>query len=594
MECILNDKDGRGYFPAKETESTSSEQAESGAQQTKVPSQDARRSGRILVQSFNAWPGDGHLTLRRYDVFFRMRRAKHLANTLMRAVKAEKVVPQAAWELVNHYFKLYEIVKWAMVSWVNQWDFDWKSLNIEYPSLDTESKGVQARILGNLSVRIWTRVDDRLRELLQSDIPVPFDPNPDTRQEFYEKLTDRLEDTSPSQNLGTSMLDAMDNAFKESLLRLGNVADPVTVETACRLRDEFCHFLEVDRQLFLLQEGSGFESMDMIRVVRFSPLDAQRCLSKGSVRNKVRGSALASFGGFFNKSWRANDIMIGRLDAACLLVECLLTKGRLAALAARRNQNPVSVSALELQNFFPNLGDKSAGLATLINDYLRAPGTATDEQWNRLIDQIVCACHDEIQRQEWPLVVACAIEQEYDWGRYRKNTGVSEDPFDRKNLVWNRANARPDEILVQVAAQGIAAKTIPPFAPGEEDSGNFLDEIPDSVLNELGALTAIRLGKGLLASIRDEGMRQRVEANAFFKFLFKWIAPVFYNWGRMRRTQPDTVIILNTAIPAFCLTAFAMDVALAFLGVHMAYRTWGLIVGAPALVLGIWGWLFRR
>jgi patatin-related protein len=595
VECILNDKKGRGYFPAKETESAPPEQANGrGAQQAKVPWQDARRSGRILVQSFNAWPGDGCLTLQRYDIFFRMRRAKHLADTLMRAVKAEMAVPPAAWAVVNHYFKLYEMMKWAMVSWVNRWDFDWKSLSSDYPSLDTEPKDVQAKILADLSIKIWTQVENRLRALLQSDIHIPSDQNPDTREKFYRKLADRLDDTSPSQNHENSLLDAIDYAFEYSLLRLSNDADPAMVEPAGRLRDEFCHFLEVDRQLFLLQEGAGFESMDMIRVVRFSPLDAQRCLSKGRVKNKVRGSALASFGGFFNRSWRANDIMMGRLDAACLLVECLLTKERLAALAARRSKNPVSVSALELQNYFPNLGAEAVELSALINDYLSAPGTATDDQWNRLIDHIVCAGHDEIQREEWPVVVACAIEQEYDWGRYRQNTKSAEVPFDTKNLVWNRSKARPDEVLVQVAAKGIAAKTIPPFAPGENDSGNFLDEIPDSVLNELGALTAIRLGKGLLASIRDEGMRQRVEDNAFFKFLFRWIAPVFYNWGRMRRTQPDTVIIFNTAIPVFCLTALAMDIVLAFLGVRLEYRTWGLIVGGPALLLWIWGWLFRR
>ena len=446
-----------------------------------------------------------------------MRRIKHLAHTLTRAAKAEAEVPEVAWELVNHYFKLYEMLKWAMLNWMNQWDCDWRSLSSDFPTLDTEPRAVQTQILQDLSVRIWSKVDDRLQELLHSDIAVPSDPTAVARGSFYKTLRERLDDATPFKRTETNLLEAIDAAFKHGLLELGDVENRVTVETASRLRDEFCHFLEVDRQLFLLQEGSGFESVDVIRVVRFSPLDAQRGLSKGDVKNKVRGSALASFGGFFNKGWRANDIMMGRLDATCLLVECLLTKERLASLAGRRTKSPVTVDPPELQHLFPNLGDKAEGLAILINEYLSKPQTASDVEWNRLVDEIVSAAHDEIQKQEWPTVVRCTIEQEYEWGRYRENTTVPEDPFDRKNLVWNRAKARPDEVLVKVAAQGVAAKTVPPFASGKEATGSFLDEIPDSVLNELGASATIRLGKGLLASIRDAGLRQRVEGNALFR-----------------------------------------------------------------------------
>jgi patatin-related protein len=590
VECILNDKEGRGYFPAKQTESASPEQPKDDTNQ-----KDLRRSGRILVQSFNAWQGDWHLTLSRYDIFFRLRRAKHLANTLMRTVKAESSVPEVAWELVNHYFKLYEMMKWAMVSWMNQWDFDWQSLSSRHLSLDTTSRADQAATLQEISVEVWTEVDKRLQEVLRSDIAVPSEPNAALRETFYRQLTARLNDPRPLQNAGTSLLDSIDDAFKNSLRHLATLSDPLTVEIAGQLRDEFCRFLEIDRQLFLLQEGSGFESVDVIRVVRFSPLDAQRGLSKGSVNNKVRGSTLASFGGFFNKGWRANDIMMGRLDAACLLVECLLTKERLAALAPRRAQSSVSVSTMELQEFFPNLSDKAVDLASVINNYLASPQTATDAQWNSLIDKIVCACHDEILAQEWPHVVESAIEQQYEWGRYRSKTQLPKVPFDTKNLIWNRPTARPDEIIVKVAAKAVATNMIPPFAPAAAEDGSFLDQIPDSILTELGALALIRVGKSLLASIRDPGLRQKVENSAFFKLAFKWIAPIFYNWARMRRTQPDTVIISNTAIPVFCLTALAIAVMLACLqGTHLAPMIWVLLFVFPLLVLVVWGWLFRR
>jgi patatin-related protein len=593
VECILNDKNGRGYFPPQETKTAPTDYAASPNGSNAPP--DRRRSGRILVQSFDYWPGDWHFTLTQYDVFFRMRRTKHLLNTLMRTVKAGSPVPKEAWDIVNHSFKLYEMARWALISWVNQWDFDWMSLSAEYPLLDTQPLQEQQETLTTISVEVWKQVEGRLQDLLMAGIPLPADRSPASRETFYKRLCTHLDGAGPSRNSETNLLYAIDADFKASLNSLSESDDPSMIRVATLLRNEFCRFLEVDRQLFLLQVGSGFESMDMIRVVRFSPLDAQRCLSKGKVEDKVRGSALASFGGFFKKSWRANDIMMGRLDAACLMVECLLTKERLAALAPQRSSAGISVTPTELLEYFPNLGPNASKLAKTINGYLASSANASTDDWNDLINEIVCAAHDEIQREEWPKVVACSIEQEYDWGRYRRNTATPASPFNLKNLVWNRAKARPDEVLVQVAAQAIAAGTIPPLAPGSVASGSFLDQMPDTILDELGALAAIRLGKGLLASISNQDAREKVASNAFFKYPFNWIAPIFYNWARMRRTQPDMVIIFNTAIPVFCLTFLALDVLLGFLGVHcFSYRTWGLLVVPPLVLLWVWARLFRR
>jgi hypothetical protein len=45
-------------------------------------------------------------------------------------------------------------------------------------------------------------------------------------------------------------------------------------------------------------------------------------------------------------------------------------------------------------------------------------------------------------------------------------------------------------VLVEVAAQAIAAGTIPAFAPGSVARGGFLDQMPDTILGELGALAS--------------------------------------------------------------------------------------------------------
>ncbi len=588
---ILDDSKGRDYFPAQAAPGAANVAASGKA----AAPTDKRRSGRILVQSFEAWSGDGTITLQHYDVFFRMRRTTHLMNTLMRASKADAVVPDEVWETVNHYFKLYEMVRWAMTRRVMSYDLNWQSLSGDYPDLDTQPRDAQQKVLADVAGKMWGQVVTLMEALMLTAIPVPTVTTQEAREGFYQELVKVQDGTSKLERRETNLLDAIDGALKRALIDLENSNKPETVMMSEVLRDEFCRFLDVDRELFLMQVGSGFESTDLIRVVRFSPLDAQRGLSVGPVQNKVRGVTLGAFGGFFKKSWRANDIMMGRLDASCLLIECLLTKERLAALAPRREKTPVMVTADELRGYLPALKDKARDLADSINAYLADPNNATTEQWNDLITQIVAAYHDEIFGEEYPRIVQCAVEQEYVWGRYRQiGNAPPKQPFDPQKLVWTRAKERPDEVLAQVAAQKIAAGEIPPFAVGLQMSGKFVDEIPDSVLQELCGLAAVRLGKGLLASIESPDLRQRIAKSAFYKYPFNWIAPIVYEWSRMRRTQPDSVIIFNTAIPVLCLTIILMDIALLLLGVTASYRVWAMLFVLPVVVFAVWAKLFRR
>jgi hypothetical protein len=270
------------------------------------------------------------------------------------------------------------------------------------------------------------------------------------------------------------------------------------------------------------------------------------------------------------------------------LLECLLTKERLAALPAGR-----TVTEAEVTKAFPSIGAAAAGLVKTINTYLAAPRDATHDTWNDLVTQIVAAGHNEIAKEEWPRVVRCALEQEYAWGRYLQNQKTA-DPFDRKNLVWNRGKAKPDHLLAAVAADAIASGKIPPFTPGAVAGRPFLEEVPDTVLQELGFLSAVRIGKSLLASIPNSETRKKVEGNAIYKWSFGRTVPILYRWARMRRTQPDSVIIFNTAIPVACLAILVVDLTLVLFGVHLDWRLWAGLIGAPVALLTVWAIWFRR
>ena len=568
-EGILNDANGRGY----------------------ISSTADRRSGRILVTSFGYWPGNVLDTLDNYDVFFRMRRAAYLSRSLMRGIKARGVktrklhVEQSAWDLVNHYFKLYEMTQWAMVNWLNMWNPGWKELGPRYPQLDTQTVEEQREILKDISIEVWGRVKDRLDAMLHAGIEVPSSQTAEARETYYQSLAGIMKaGSSPAGSSPGNLLQDIDRSFAEALKGMGES------EAAKLLRNEFCRFVSVDRQLFPIQTGSGFESTDVIRVVRFSPLDAQRGLSRGPTSSKVCGSALGAFGGFFKKSWRANDIMVGRFDACCQLLECLLTKERLADLPAGRTFQPA-----QLSHWFGKLDNAEiVTLTSTINTYLRKPREATEETWNDLLDEIVAAAHKEIEDEEWPRVVACALQQEYAWGRYKRNSGSPREAFDDKNLVWNRAQKNPDEVLMNVAAHAIATGEIAPYKPGSIAGRPFLDELPLTILQELGFLAGIRLEKSVLASIKNDGIRERVQKNHLRHITTGMVIPVLYQLARIRRTQPESVIVINTAIPVACLSVIALALVLMIFKLDVRWLVGFEVLGIAVLTLGIWTWLFRK
>jgi len=69
-----------------------------------------------------------------------------------------------------------------------------------------------------------------------------------------------------------------------------------------------------DAQLLTIAEVSGIDARDEIRLGRISPTDAKYIEKPAS--KKLAGDSLGHFGGFLKESWRCNDLLWGRLDAA--------------------------------------------------------------------------------------------------------------------------------------------------------------------------------------------------------------------------------------------------------------------------------------
>ncbi|HEX6909757.1 MAG TPA: patatin-like protein, partial [Longimicrobium sp.] len=95
------------------------------------------------------------------------------------------------------------------------------------------------------------------------------------------------------------------------------------------------HYSDYDLVTFPILYSTEAGEEDLVDIIRISPEDAVHVLNERRDplgRRKLAGTALFSFGGFLQDSWRANDILWGRMDGAERIICALLTDPRDAAI----------------------------------------------------------------------------------------------------------------------------------------------------------------------------------------------------------------------------------------------------------------------
>lgn len=222
----------------------------------------------------------------------------------------------------------------------------------------------------------------------------------------------------------------------------------------------------LDVYLFPVEEAAGLPSRNQIEVVHVSPRDVQSELSAKDPRYKVAGDVLANLGGFFKRSWRANDILWGRLDGVGAIIDTLLDRERLRRLL---KADPDSrEDALGAVRGYVLRGDFLAGRQQdppepdgigrmLQGDYLalearlrdRFDREARGEYVEALMPEDVAAlrslllrrCHYEIVGQEVPVVIAEAVAEHAVW-----QGGGEADPLRLRRRDEENERAIPDTV----------------------------------------------------------------------------------------------------------------------------------------------------
>jgi patatin-related protein len=94
------------------------------------------------------------------------------------------------------------------------------------------------------------------------------------------------------------------------------------------LRHFYENYESYDAIVFPLSYGAVGET-NPVEVIRVSPRDAPSLIDEtdpGDGRHKLAGVAIGHFGGFFERAWRRNDLMWGRLDAAERVIDTMLLR----------------------------------------------------------------------------------------------------------------------------------------------------------------------------------------------------------------------------------------------------------------------------
>ena len=570
-----------------------------------------------LFQEFDNWPSDGQQTLNDFDIFFRHRRLFHVLYSISdpEIGESEQSFGRTAQARVGRQIKLLEVISAAMdrlvdeaqIRWIGTSpEAVWKTVQSAYQKLlDVRGllpSGYEASWISNqLEGKDW------LNQKALGEV------NAELRRrstEICEELRNSGELTPP-------------NDFKSVLIWTDACELRMLSNLGGGLRGIYDGFLALDAQVYPIETCAELGEKDIIDTVRISPFDAQRGLSKCPGTQKICGDELHHFGGFFKRSWRSNDIMWGRLDGLCQLVETLFTPERLEQvtqhdslrieLLARlcTDLKPAALfphSTPEVHRQLQLWFDALFSSAELEREQARAK-----ERFNRDLSLLVEAAQLEVLVQDLPGVITDAVQQQAQWNQYRYTRQQKECATKRVEGSFSIAAdgfsvtgpGKMDSLVVAAASEKLA----------ELSSKNIADvkrffrwsyrvgwesvqtDIPRLVLMETVAHILLALRNAITATAGDKENELRGHpANRWLGFFLR----VVYGLSRFIRTTPKGQQFIFFAITLVSVQALWVGTTWWKEVIHPTegefyVRRFVALVLLPALALvAEAAWLWRR
>lgn len=383
------------------------------------------------------------------------------------------------------------------------------------------------------------------------------------------------------------------------------------------LQQEYASFERIDRIVHPIEVVAGIRERDVIEIERISPIDARGGLSDRAAVDKVCGQRLGHFGAFFKRSWRSNDVLWGRLDAAAQLVPRLLgqrsgyaalrasidddgTRRALAALVAQLEQDS---SALPLP------ADRRAALfewLIALSDELPARRTAALERLEAApgpdhpCELLVLAAQHEILRDGLESVFVDAAHEQLTWNTYRMPVTKPEPPrlrLDVENLSFVTGDTTLEPATVALAVAAISGEAAAQLRAEPERAARYfadryrvgsetLDSLPRLVLLDLLVRTLSVTRNCLLFAMGDRA--KSVQSHLLYRIFLGWplsaLAALSATLRRAPRHQHTFVVSAVLYIALSCVIVLFWYSPVIYDQGRLQLTGALVFIGAPALL----------
>ena len=213
-----------------------------------------------------------------------------------------------------------------------------------------------------------------------------------------------------------SILSCVDDISRQLIGRLGtSLPDD---ELTKKLLLKFNHFDSIDQQVYPYEYLSDIQSDSLLEIARISPDDSQKGFGKDKkLEERLAGLQLRAFGGFFKKSWRANDILWGRLDGLNRLVDCLLTRTTVKSFKKFKQRYSQIQNSDLVEEALPNATPQEKQAIVNILDKLAKEEEINDEDFQDLLEHIVLAGQRAILTTDLKNVLNDTIAEQFSWNQ---------------------------------------------------------------------------------------------------------------------------------------------------------------------------------
>ncbi|MBS1786093.1 MAG: patatin-like protein [Acidobacteria bacterium] len=574
-----------------------------------------RRIGASLFMEFDQLQEEAASVLEEFDVYFRLRRLYRMVYLIVdllhgsnrpQPTKPERRALEQLWQAVNRQIELLEIVRYQMEKLLDNADFKWQQRfekreepcrsDIEFKVARKEA----ARQIWEVASRALLRIvsqDEAPGKYLKELYPVISgtelsDAEYSTRlTEFNRLLSATTQETCEYVALGkfdTSQAQpppksffAVTDKYECQLLDLvlnpilpvrsssdydSSSSDPTANRPLAReVRLAYKDYDALDSMLLPIELMGDLHEKDTIETIRISPADATLGFSDQGLSDKVAGDALYHFASFFKRSWRSNDILWGRLDGLCQIVESLLAPERVRELLSSEEGTkrfrrfffdcsgewnsgvkPKWKEGMSPLQLFPNAGQRTQQeLEQWVEEVANGNhGALKDGRFSDCLKLLIEAAQLEILNEDVPKVISDALEEQALWNQFRfapaeltpapatPNSTVNgvADPF-----VWPHSENKIDRFIGAVAAAAQSYANAKHFEddgsaprPRATKLGKFfrqqyhvgteemLKDMPQLVLLEILAVALLVLRNCLLTTFGPNARRVKESPLYFF------------------------------------------------------------------------------